>query len=172
MIMSWLLTGTCTLMALPRLLLFWLSDTVTELLHRASNPRIPPTQSPMTHTCVTETHTHQLRLRVRRRETLAIGFHTDLPVKGRALQRPDEVTVHLVGSQDDRRHGVLVLRRGGGQKRQSSQRDVVLTAGEAALVVAVRAQTAGRQPQDTIRECLTSTQQAVRASQRAICINE
>lgn len=38
-------------MVLPRLLLFWLSDTVTELLQRASNPRMPPTQSPRTHTC-------------------------------------------------------------------------------------------------------------------------
>lgn len=38
-------------MVLPRLLLFWLSDTVTELLQSASNPRMPPTQSPRTHTC-------------------------------------------------------------------------------------------------------------------------
>lgn len=45
-------SDTWTLMALPRLLLFWLSDTVTELLQRASKPRIPPTQSPITHTCI------------------------------------------------------------------------------------------------------------------------
>lgn len=38
-------------MVLPRLLLFWLSDTVTALLQRASKPRMPPTQSPRTHTC-------------------------------------------------------------------------------------------------------------------------
>lgn len=44
-------------MALPRLLLFWLSDTVTELLHRASSPSIPPTQSPITHTCVRQQST-------------------------------------------------------------------------------------------------------------------
>lgn len=56
-------TDTCTLMVLPRLLLFWLSDTVTELLHRASKPRMPPTQSPITHTCnrnVSTTHMNTL----------------------------------------------------------------------------------------------------------------
>lgn len=42
---------TCTLTILPRRLLFWLSDTVMLLLQRASNPRIPPTQSPIRHTC-------------------------------------------------------------------------------------------------------------------------
>lgn len=41
---------TCTLMTLPLRLLFWLSLTVWLLLHRASKPRIPPTQSPMRQT--------------------------------------------------------------------------------------------------------------------------
>lgn len=45
-------------MVLPRLLLFWLSDTVTELLQRASKPRMPPTQSPRTHTCSGGNDTH------------------------------------------------------------------------------------------------------------------
>lgn len=65
-----------------------------------------------------------------------------LAVERLALQRPDEVAVHLVGSQDDGGHGVLVLRRRGGQQGQRRQRDVVLAAGEAALVVAVRAEAA------------------------------
>lgn len=127
-------------MVLPRLLLFWLSNTVTELLHRASKPRMPPTQSPITHTCkpgtALKSHTAQRRL------PPPAGCHTHLPVKGRSLQRPDEVTVHLIGSKDDGGHGVLVLRRRGGEQGQSGQRDVVLAAGQTALVVAVGTQTA------------------------------
>lgn len=66
----------------------------------------------------------------------------DLPVEGRSFQRPDEVGVDLIGSEDDGGHGVLVLRRRRGEERQRGQRDVILTAGQAALVVAVRAQAA------------------------------
>ena len=44
------LSLTWTLTMLPLRLLFWLSLTVWLLLHRASNPRIPPTQSPMRQT--------------------------------------------------------------------------------------------------------------------------
>lgn len=132
--------GTWTLMALPRLLLFWLSDTVTELLHRASKPRIPPTQSPITHTCRAQTPAS-----ARTRPAAAGGERfTHLAAEGRPLQGAEEVAVHLVGSQDDGGHGVLVLRRRRSQQGQRSQRDVVLTAGQAALVVAVRAQAEDR----------------------------
>lgn len=70
-------------------------------------------------------------------------FSSYLAVEGLALQRPDEVAVHLIGSQDDGGHRVLVLRRRGGQQGQRGQGDVVLAAGEVALVVAVRAEAAG-----------------------------
>lgn len=46
---------TCMLTMLPRRLLFWLSDTVWLLLHSASKPRMPPTQSPMRQTYATGT---------------------------------------------------------------------------------------------------------------------
>lgn len=63
-----------------------------------------------------------------------------LAVERLPLQRPDEVTVHLIGSQDDGGHRVLVLRCRCGQQGQCGQGDVVLAAGKAALVVAVRAE--------------------------------
>lgn len=44
----------------------------------------------------------------------------------------------------------MVLRRRGSQERQSGQRDVVLTAGQAALVVAVGAQTAERGEEEVL----------------------
>lgn len=88
-------------MALPRLLLFWLSDTVTELLHRASNARMPPTQSPITHTCIRKGYVQTLKHKSpartltemwafaslneppNRQETISPTFrsHTDLAVK-------------------------------------------------------------------------------------------
>lgn len=67
----------------------------------------------------------------------------DLAVKRLPLQRLDEVAVHLIGPQDDGRHRVLVLRRRSGEERQRRQGDVVLAAGQAALVVAVGAEAAG-----------------------------
>lgn len=68
----------------------------------------------------------------------------DLAWEGCAIQRLDEVWVDLVGSDNDSCHGLLVLRSGGGQQGESCQRYVVLTAGQTALVIAVRAQAASR----------------------------
>lgn len=62
---------------------------------------------------------------------------TDLARERSTFQRSHEVSVHLIGSHDHRSHCVLVLRSRCGQERQSSQRDVVLTVRETALVVAV-----------------------------------
>lgn len=138
---------TWTLMVLPRLLLFWLSETVTELLQSASKPRIPPTQSPMTHTCKMKAKPTVTNSQNRFVRTRSFPHHpslTDLAAESSSFWRLDEVTVNLIGSEDDRCHGVLVLRRRRSQERQSGERDVVLTAGQTALIVAVRTQTAGR----------------------------
>lgn len=86
-------------MVLPRLLLFWLSDTVTELLQRASKPRMPPTQSPSTHTCSGGNNTHvNTHTRTHRVPDTEAHARTDLAVERLSFQRPDEVTVHLIGS--------------------------------------------------------------------------
>lgn len=77
---------------------------------------------------------------IRKRKTKPLGLSSYLAVEGLPVQRPDEVAVHLIGSQDDGGHCVLVLRRRGGQQRQCGQGDVVLAAGKAALIVAVGAE--------------------------------
>lgn len=67
---------------------------------------------------------------------------TDLAWEGCPIQRLYKLCVHLIGTDNDGGHGLLVLQRGGGQKRERCQGDVVLDTGQAALVVAVWTQAA------------------------------
>lgn len=67
--------------------------------------------------------------------------------ESRPLQGFDEVTVNLIGSHYDRRHGVLVLRCGGGQKGQCGERDVILTVRETPFIITVWTQTVSRTEQ-------------------------
>lgn len=68
---------------------------------------------------------------------------TDLTRKSLALLRLKEAVVHLVGSGDHGRYGVLVTWRDDSQEREGSQGQVVHAAGHAALIVAVGVQTRG-----------------------------
>lgn len=63
---------------------------------------------------------------------------THLASEQGTFHRFEEISVHLIGSHYHRGNGILVLRSGRGQQRQSSERDVVLAVREAALVIAVR----------------------------------
>lgn len=65
---------------------------------------------------------------------------SDLAGERSPVQRFYEVRIHLVGSEDDGGHSILVLWRRGGEERQGCQRDVVLAAGQTTFIVAVRAQ--------------------------------
>lgn len=65
---------------------------------------------------------------------------TDLAGEGCPIQRLYEICVHLVGSDDDGGHGLLVLWSRGGQEWESCQGDVVLAAGQTTFIVAVWAQ--------------------------------
>lgn len=69
---------------------------------------------------------------------------TNLARESSAVQRLNEVGVHLVCSDNDCRHGLLVLWSRGGQQGQSCQGDVVLAAGQTALIIAVWAQAAAK----------------------------
>lgn len=71
--------------------------------------------------------------------------------EGCPVQRLDEVCVDLVGSDDDGGHGLLVLWSRGGQERERRQGDVVLAAGQTALVVAVWAQAAQKTQINIVR---------------------
>lgn len=53
---------------------------------------------------------------------------TDLAGEGCPVQRLNEVCVHLVGSDDDGGHGLLVLRSRGGEEGEGRQGNVVLAA--------------------------------------------
>lgn len=74
---------------------------------------------------------------------------TDLAWEGCPVQRLYKVCVHLVGTQNDGGHCLLVLQGRGGQKRESGQRDVVLDTGQAALIVAIWTQAAQKTERNT-----------------------
>lgn len=63
-----------------------------------------------------------------------------LAVEGGALLGFDELTVGLVGSDNDRGHGFLVLWGGRGEQGESSEGNVILAVGQAALVITVWAE--------------------------------
>lgn len=63
-----------------------------------------------------------------------------LAVEGGALLGFDELTVGLVGSDNDSGHGFLVLRGGCGEQGERSEGNVILAVGQAALVIAVWAE--------------------------------
>jgi len=65
---------------------------------------------------------------------------TDLARECGPIQRFYKVRIHLVGSNNDGGHGLLILRSRGGQERQSCQRDVVLAARQTTFIITVRAQ--------------------------------
>lgn len=67
-----------------------------------------------------------------------------LSIEGHAVLGPDEVPIGQVGPLDHRGNCLLVLGRGGGQQWQGGQGNVVLTAGQTALVVAVGAEAGGK----------------------------
>lgn len=69
-----------------------------------------------------------------------------LPTEADPIGGLQELSVDLVGSLDDGGDSVLVLRGGDGQQGKGGQRDVVLAAAEAALIVAVGVQAADRGP--------------------------
>lgn len=63
-----------------------------------------------------------------------------LAVEGGALLGFDELTVGLVGSDNDSGHGFLVLRGGRGEQGERSEGNVILAVGQAALVITVWAE--------------------------------
>lgn len=65
-----------------------------------------------------------------------------LAIEGGALLGFDELTVGLVGSDNDSGHGFLVLRGGRGEQGQRGEGNVILAVGQAALVIAVWAEAA------------------------------
>lgn len=65
-----------------------------------------------------------------------------LAIEGGALLGFDELTVGLVGSDNDSGHGFLVLGGGRGEQGQRGEGNVILAVGQAALVITVWAEAA------------------------------
>lgn len=84
-----------------------------------------------------------------------------LAIEGGALLGFDELTVGLVGSDNDSGHGFLVLRGGRGEQRECSEGNVILAVGQAALVITVWAEAAEGKRQ---WECGENNLQAAQSS--------